>query len=279
MSDLVTAIVAAYDEARHIRACLDSLRSQTHAPLEILVADDGSRDKTAEIASGVPGVRVLRLPHAGKARAINAAAREARGTILLFLDADLIFDPRYVEALVAPILAGDAVGTSHATERVANPRNVWSRCLQARQGLPPDLRISLSPEQIVEGSTIYRAIRKDAFAAVGGFDDAGYLDDQTLFPKVGRRGRFVVEAVCSHQNPDRLREVFASGVWAGKTVHARHGSRAALRVSPPSAVVRAVIHAARQRLPALAVFDTVYETGVFWGLVKRATGLDRTVGA
>ena len=40
------------------------------------------------------------------------------------------FAPDFIERLVAPIAAGECLGTSHADEMVANPENVWSRCLQ-----------------------------------------------------------------------------------------------------------------------------------------------------
>ena len=279
MSALVTAIVAAWNEERHVGACLDSLLRQTYAPLEILVADDGSTDRTAEIARNHSGVRLLTLAHAGKAQALNHAAREARGDILLFLDADLRFEPDYVARLVGPITAGDAVGTSHATEYVANPANLWSRCMQATYALPAHLRLDLTEAQLAEGTTVFRAIGRQQFLAVGGFEDTGYLDDQSLFPKLGRRGMFVREAACHHHNPDRLREVFAAGTWAGKSVHLLHGGRAAVTRIPVRALLRGIAQAWRHRMPPLLVYVLVYETGIWWGVVKRTLGLDRRLGA
>ena len=63
----VTAIVAAVNEERHIGARLASLLAPSYAPLEILVVDDGSRDRTAALAAAVGAVRVLRRAHEGKA--------------------------------------------------------------------------------------------------------------------------------------------------------------------------------------------------------------------
>src|SRR6185295_15388902 len=157
---LVTAIVAAYNEAIRIPECLRSLQSQSYAPIEIIVVDDGSTDGTADVARTFPAVEVLQQAHVGKARAVNLAANAARGEILLFLDADMYFDRRYVELLVTPMLDGTAFATCHATELVANPRNLWSRCWQARAGLPPDRRVRLSERQLAEGSPIYRALRR-----------------------------------------------------------------------------------------------------------------------
>jgi len=277
VSILVTAIVAAYNEERHIAGCLASLLDQTYEPLEIIVADDGSTDRTAAAVQAYAAVRLVQCPHEGKARAINAAAQAARGDILLFLDADLRFDRGYVAALVAPIAAGQSVGTCHATELVANPANVWSRCLQMSQGLPLDRRLALTSSQIAEGTIVFRAVERRRFLDAGGFDDTGFLDDQTLSPKIGRAD-YVRAATCHHYNPERLSEVFASGTWAGKSTYYLHGARALWRYFPGLAVFDALGAASRTRMAALFPYALVYRTGVFWGLLKRATGLDKSMG-
>ncbi|HEY2824919.1 MAG TPA: glycosyltransferase [Gemmatimonadales bacterium] len=273
-----SALVAAYNEARHIDACLGSLRAQTFAPLEIIVADDGSTDDTARRATA-HGVRVLRLPHAGKARALNAAAQAATGAVLLLLDADLVFQPGYVEALVRPILDGRALGTSHGTERVANPANVWSACWQDRAGLPRDVRVRATKEEMAAGSTIFRAVLRERFLAVGGFDDTGFLDDQTLAPKLSARAMLVAEAECAHFNADRLDEVFASGRWGGKSIAVRHpGWGAALRYLPPLAAGRALLSALRTMSPARLIYDAVYDTGVWTGVMALRLGVEEHRG-
>lgn len=271
-SPLVTAIVAVYNEERHIGECLASLLAQRYAPLDILVADDGSTDGTVAVIPPHPRVQVLRRAHAGKAKAVNAAVAAARGEVVLILDGDLVFDPDYVRALVAPILSGEEIGTAHATEFVANPENRWARCLQARAGLPPDRRLALTSQRIAEGSIVFRAIRRADFLRVGGFDDIGYLDDQTLFPKLARRARFVPEACCRHYNPERLCEVFAAGVWGAHSILLLHGPRALLHYLPPLSLARALRAGRRARSPERALYDFVSECGVFWGLLVRTAG-------
>jgi glycosyltransferase involved in cell wall biosynthesis len=266
---LATAIVAAYNEERHIAECLASLRRQTHGPLEVIVVDDGSRDRTAAVVARFPEVRLLQRSHQGKAPAVNAAAAEAHGEILLFLDGDLVYEPGYVAALVGPIASGDEIGTSHATEFVANPENRWARCLQARAGLPPDRRLVLTQREITEGSIVFRAIRRADFLRVGGFDDAGYLDDQTLFPKVGRRARLVPEAVCRHYNPERLSEVYAAGVWGAHSILLLHGPRALLTYLPPLTLWRALRAGLRSRSFDRFAYDCAGEWGIFTGLLAR----------
>src|SRR5262249_34876077 len=191
---------------------------------------------------------------------------------------DLYFDPDYVGALVAPILSGAAIGSCHGTERVANPDNLWSRCLQMKCGFPPDLRLRLSPDEMVAGSIIFRALRRDLFVAVGGFDDTGHTDDQTLFPKLQSRAMFVPEAICYHYNVETLSEVFGQGVWGGTSVYLEYGPRALLYYVLPRSLIRAIGTGIRHRSLAILVYDVVVEAGIFLGLLKRTLRFDRTYG-
>jgi len=266
---LVSAIVAVHNEERHIGECLRSLLAQTYRPLEIIVVDDGSTDRTADVVRRFETVRLIPQAQGGRARAINHGVEAAGGEVVVFLDGDLLFGPDYVERLARPILAGEVAGTAHGTEHVANPENVWAACLQAKAGLPADRRLMLTPAQLAEGSIVFRAIRTSEFRRVGGFDDFGYLDDQTLFPKLGTRARWVTEATCSHYNPERLREVWAAGVWGAQSIARLHGLKALWRYQPLLSLPRALAEARSKRRISLVVYDCVYDAGVSWGLVHQ----------
>ncbi|HEX5136157.1 MAG TPA: glycosyltransferase [Planctomycetota bacterium] len=95
----LTVVVPAFNEGRRIGACLDALLRQTSPEVEVIVADDGSSDGTAdEVARRFPGVRLLRLPHRGSAAARVAAIAAARGARIAFLDADCVPDAGWVAA-------------------------------------------------------------------------------------------------------------------------------------------------------------------------------------
>lgn len=85
----VTIITPCYNGARYLRETLESALAQTHPPLEVIVVDDGSTDDSAAIAESFgPPVRVIRQHNQGESVARNRAIAEARGSHIVFLDAD-----------------------------------------------------------------------------------------------------------------------------------------------------------------------------------------------
>jgi glycosyltransferase involved in cell wall biosynthesis len=101
---LVSVIVAAYNAAEYLEATCRSALSQTYAPLEVIVVDDGSTDGTAAIverlASADPRVKLIRQRNLGVAAARNAAIAAARGEFIAPLDADDLWESRKVERQV-----------------------------------------------------------------------------------------------------------------------------------------------------------------------------------
>jgi glycosyltransferase involved in cell wall biosynthesis len=84
----ITAIVCAYNEARHLPACLFSLLAQTRPADEILVVNNASTDETGSVARSVPGVRVIDEPTKSLVVARETARQHAKGDILAYMDAD-----------------------------------------------------------------------------------------------------------------------------------------------------------------------------------------------
>lgn len=97
---LVSVVMPAFDEEAFIGEALASALAQTYRPVEVIVADDGSRDRTAAIAESYP-VRVLRLPHRGPAAARNRGLLAATGEYWAILDADDVMPPDSVARQVA----------------------------------------------------------------------------------------------------------------------------------------------------------------------------------
>ena len=102
----VSLIIAAYNEAGVIEEKLKNTLSLDYPPdrLEIIVASDGSTDGTDEIVKRYAerGVRLLALPRGGKIPALNTASSQAKGEILVFSDANSMYAPDALRALVRP---------------------------------------------------------------------------------------------------------------------------------------------------------------------------------
>jgi glycosyltransferase involved in cell wall biosynthesis len=260
----ISVIVPAYNEARSIAACIDSLTRQTLAH-ELVIVDDGSTDNTAAIAEA-RGVRVLRHPHRGAAAARNLGAVNTAGEVLVFLDADMTFAPDFLERLVAAIVATETMGTFTRDEFVGNFDHPWARFSNVLSGLPPGRRM---PADHGRESDVFRAIRRDAFERVGGYDDVGAGEDSTLARKLGFRARLAEGAVCWHTNPEDAREVFASARWYGRSRVLPHTKRDWLRLSPPIALARSIRSAFRQHSLSFAVFQLVHDTGRLAGFIER----------
>jgi len=96
----VSLVLPAYNEAAHLRACLDAIFAQTVRPHEVIVVDNNSTDETAAIARSYAGVRVLSEKRQGVVYARNRGFDAARGDIIGRIDADTIIEPTWVASLL-----------------------------------------------------------------------------------------------------------------------------------------------------------------------------------
>ena len=268
----VSVVVPFYNEESHLGACLRSLLKQDFRPMEIIGVDDGSQDSSAEVCAGL-GVRVIKGSHNGMAAARNAGAMATSGNILVMLDADMTFDPEYVSRLVAPIISGNAVATSHWNERVANWDNPWARCQTWYFGLPDGRR---HPAGKPPGSGQYRAVRKDFFLDNGGLSEAeGYTADISLFRKTGVYADIIDDAVCYHRNVEGPAELFKEAVWRGRSLAFKKEGRVArilaaafLHRNPLIDALRTVRQAFSRREPRLPLYALLFSSGQLFGAVS-----------
>ena len=100
----VTIIIAVYNGERFVQEKLRSILDLQYprAKMQIVVASDGSTDRTEEVVAGFApdGVELLRLPHRGKTAALNAAMAQAHGEILVFTDIRQIVEPQSLNLLL-----------------------------------------------------------------------------------------------------------------------------------------------------------------------------------
>ena len=98
MSRSISTIIPVYNGQDYVAEAIDSILQQTHPVDEIVVVDDGSTDRSAEIVDGYhEKVRLVRIAHGGISAAVNAGIEAATGDLLTFLDADDVWLPKKIE--------------------------------------------------------------------------------------------------------------------------------------------------------------------------------------
>ncbi|HEY3187029.1 MAG TPA: bifunctional polysaccharide deacetylase/glycosyltransferase family 2 protein, partial [Solirubrobacteraceae bacterium] len=191
----VSVIVPAYNEAPSVGDTIRSLQAQTVLPTEIIVVDDGSTDGTGDLVEGLglPRVRVLRQPNAGKAAALNLGVAAAGHDVLVMVDADTVFERGTLRALVAP-LRHPGVGAVAGNTKVGNRRGLLGRWQHVEyvMGFNLDRRLYdlLRCMPTVPGAI--GAFRRAAVTDAGGVSTATLAEDTDLTLAIGRAGWRVV---------------------------------------------------------------------------------------
>jgi glycosyltransferase involved in cell wall biosynthesis len=195
----ISVIIPARNEEASLGVCLQSLVSQTGVPFELIVVDDHSTDRTAEIATSFPKVRVIPagpLPPGwtGKNHAVTAGACAARGSWLLFTDADTIHSPGSLVLAFTEAEEHHADMLSYSPEQIAI--TFWEMAILpvvfaelARQYPPSKVSNPNSPEAAANGQ--YILITREAYDAVGGHAAvaASILEDVALARALKASGR------------------------------------------------------------------------------------------
>ncbi len=109
-SPKVSVVVATYNGSRTLQNCLESLQRLNYADHEVILVDDGSTDRTPEIAKLFPSVRYIRQTNQGLSAARNTGIRAARGEIVAFTDDDCRADEDWLYYLVGDLFQGDFAG-------------------------------------------------------------------------------------------------------------------------------------------------------------------------
>jgi glycosyltransferase involved in cell wall biosynthesis len=194
----VSVIIPARNEEASLGACLESLVRQTGVTSEIIVVDDSSRDRTAEVARSFSGVRVLSAPPlppgwTGKNNAVAAGARTARGEWLLFTDADTVHRPGSLARALAEAHQHQASMLSYSPQQ--DVHGFWEKAVMPV--IFAELAATYPPKQVSDPNSSaaaangqYLLVSREAYAAVGGHAAVAgaLLEDVALARAVKQKG-------------------------------------------------------------------------------------------
>jgi glycosyltransferase involved in cell wall biosynthesis len=225
---LLSIVIPAYNEATFIGELLQRIvavdTESLGFPKEIIVVDDGSTDRTGEIARSFPGVRVLtQAANEGKGRAVRRGIGESRGDYILIQDADLEYNPNdYPRLLTALQRGADCVYGSRVLRQREKQRGftlfpgrhpeqcfgpwlagqlltLWTWLLYQRWITDTLTAYKLYPAAVVKSMPVRTS---------------GFETDHEITAKLVRRGRRIVEEPI---------EYLPRSLEAGKKIKARDG--------------------------------------------------------
>jgi len=211
MTVTVSVVIPCKNSAATLERCLRALCQEQELLHEIVVVDDGSTDNSARIAAQFPLVRMVQTEetHRGVACARNKGATEARGVIVLFVDADVVVNAGSI-AVVQAVFRDPTV---HALVGLLDPNSEFRNFASDYKNLWMHYTYKILPSDIALFYTSIAAIRRSLFVELGGFDTAyrkpGLEDTafgNTLFER-GYSVRLVPELQAVHVKYYTVRDI------------------------------------------------------------------------
>lgn len=212
---LVSAVIPTLEEEGYLPQLLETIANQTYEPIEVIVGDSSPPDSveaTQEICQAY-GAKYVYVPMGNISLARNIPAREAQGEILVFIDADVLLTPTYIEAVVDALQQGAVL--AHGADGVRGNPLLSTAWVIGHSWL--------KPSDYTSGRGI--AIWTSCFWQIGGYDESftpGYREDLDLGKRVGEtfgpgaikflRTAWVVE------DPRRVRKLGAATWWKARGV-------------------------------------------------------------
>jgi N-acetylglucosaminyl-diphospho-decaprenol L-rhamnosyltransferase len=285
MAPAVGAVVVSYNSERHLPGCLDTLRAEGVSP--VVVADNGSSDRSLDVAAAKGAVWLPTGGNLGYGRAANLAAAHPAldgHTHLIVCNPDTEVRPGSVERLVAAIEADPSIGV--VGPRIVNPDGSLYPSARTFPDMVDAMGHGLLGQVVPDNpftrryrmldwdhaaaarvdwvSGAFLLVRRPAWIAVGGFDPAYfmYMEDVDLCWRLQRAGWGVayepaaevvhVQGVSADLHPYRMMAAHHRSMWTFARRSLSGGRRAALPVVAVGLLGRLGVATARRRLDGSA---------------------------
>jgi glycosyltransferase involved in cell wall biosynthesis len=264
--ELVSVIVCTHNGARTLRSCLEGIAKLRYPRFEVIVVDDGSTDRTAEIAAEFD-VRLISIEQSGLSAARNVGLAAARGEFVAYLDDDAWPDPDWLRFLVLAFRT-----SSHAAiggPNIPPPDDATvAACVANSPGGPTHVLLSDSEAEHIPGCNM--AYRCAALERIGGFDPqfltAG--DDVDVCWRLQNAGEtlgFHAAAVVWHRRRDSVRAYWRQQVGYGRAeaLLERKWPERYNRRGHPTWEGRLYDRASRRLRRPVRIYHGVWGTGAF----------------
>jgi len=207
----ISIIIPAYNEEKVIANTIEALISEDYPKKEIVMVNDGSTDKTLEVANRYKNqIKVLSKENGGKATAMNYAIRYCSGEIIVVVDADTIIGVGSLKQLVQGFKS-EKVAAVAGNIKIRNANNLITKCqsLEYIASIQVVRRVFdyFGSIPIVPGAL--GAFRKSALIESGLYDKSTIVEDFDCTLKVAKSGFTVsgtVKAIAYTEAPDTLKD-------------------------------------------------------------------------
>lgn len=192
----VSIIIAAYNEEKSIAGTIKTILASDYPKekFELIVIDDGSKDKTLEISKRFEeqGVRVFSKKNAGKGSALNFGIKKAKGEIIFSSDADTIVNPESVKNMVRYFKDKNVASVTPAMV-IAKPRGLWQRIQHIEYLSGLFLRKAFAAVNAIHITPgCFSAYRKSFFDKYGDYEEGNITEDLELSLRIQYNG-YIIE--------------------------------------------------------------------------------------
>lgn len=191
---VVSVVIPAYNEEENVGEVLSRTRKAVKSsslPFEVILIDDGSTDRTRDVAQGHNVIILRNRKNQGKGAALRKGFERARGDIIVTLDADGSHDPEDIQKLVLPVMNGSSVAVGSRFATVDGRRSTKNLHLLGNRLLNFSILL-LTGKRITDSQSGFRAMKRSVVKEIK-TTSAGYEMEAEFLVKALRNGHVVSE--------------------------------------------------------------------------------------